>query len=133
MWWAGGSAAFPEAIGEEVVEFGDGVDFGYGLFEVVGNAMEFDHVAVDGDVGGTGVVVPRLTNGTDVDHGFSGTEFVPEADFFRSKEFEGVRKDTRNVGMPLEARLLNQRKDFFHLYLIVDVVRKYVFIQRVAG
>ncbi len=53
----GGSATFPEAIGEEVVEFGDGVDFGYGLFEVVGNAMELDYVAVDGGVGGTGVIV----------------------------------------------------------------------------
>ncbi len=74
-----------------------------------------------------------MTDGPDVDHGFSGTELVAEADFFRGEEFKGVREDTRNVGVPLEASLLNQCKDFFHLYLVVDVVRKHVFIQGIAG
>lgn len=131
--WVGVSATFPEAIGEEVVEFGDGVDLGYCLFEVVGNAVELDYVAANGDVGGTGVVVTGLTDGPDVDHGFSGTEFVPEADFFRGEEFKGVCEDTRNVGVSLKTSLLDQCKDFLHLYLIVDVVRKYVLIQRIAG
>ena len=48
-------------------------------------------------------------------------------------ELEAFREYPWNVRMPLEAVAIDQRKDAFHLPLVVDVFGKDVFVERVSG
>jgi len=95
--------------------------------------MEFDGIAVDGDVGRSGVVIARLTDGADVDHDLTGSEAVFEADLFGFEEVECICEDTGDVGVSLEAGFFDKGEDFFHLHLIVDVVGEDVFVEWIAS
>lgn len=95
--------------------------------------MEFHGIAVDGDVGRSGVIIARLSNGADVDHGLAGSEAVFEADLFWFEEVEGICEDSWDVCVSLEAGFLDEGEDFFHLHLIVDVVGEDVFVQWIAS
>lgn len=128
-----GSASVAEPITEEVVQFGNLVDFGDCFFHVIGDSVEFDGVAVDGDVGGSWVIISGLTDGANIDHGFAGTEAILEADLFGFEEVEGIGEDTRDVGMTLEAGFFDEGEDFLHLHLIVDVIGEDVFVEWIAG
>ena len=50
MVW-GRSAAFAEAIAEEVIQFWNRVDFLYSFFEVVANTMKFHRIAIEHRIG----------------------------------------------------------------------------------
>lgn len=95
--------------------------------------MEFHGIAVDGDVGRSGVVIARLSDGADVDHDLAGSEAEFEADLFWFEEVEGICEDPWDVCVSLEAGFLYEGEDFFHLHLIVDVVGEDVFVEWIAG
>jgi len=128
-----GSASVAEPIAEEVVEFGDLVDFGDCFFHVIGHAVKFDVIAVDGDVGGPWVIIAGLTDGADIDHDFSGAESVFEADLFGFEEVESIGEDAGDMGVTLEAGFFDEGEDFLHLHLIVDVIGEDVFVEWIAG
>ncbi len=133
-----GLASITKTVAEEVIKIRDIVDFCGGLFEIVWHALEADDViaiifAIFQDhVRRTVVSVPRLANRTDIHQSLFAGGAVSHFDFFRREEIIVLRKDTRNVRMPLKTVLSNQAENAFHFPLVVNVLWEHVLIERVS-
>ncbi len=128
-----GSATIPQPVAEEIVQFGNRVNLGNRLLEVVGNAAEVDRVVLDDDIGGTRISVSRLADGPDVNEDLLFPQIEFESELFRRVEIVIFRKDPGDVGVSLKAILVHQPENTFHFPLVVDVFREDVFIQWIPG
>ena len=74
-----------------------------------------------------------MADRSDIDHGFAVFEhdFVPK--LTRHKELMRFRKHTWNVCMALKAVVIDEREEPFDFTMIIDIVRKYVFRERISG
>src|SRR5262249_17295284 len=109
-----------------------------GGLEVVGNSPITDRFAVEQDVAGARVHVARLADRADVAQRLSIVQAVNVIEFLRTVELvevfgELLGKDAGNVRVTLKKVALNQGENALHLALIVDVLGKDVFIERIAG
>lgn len=79
-----------------------------------------------------GNTVTGLPNRTDVNQMLLIHKLVLEINFFRGQKVHVLGKNARDMRVSLEAVLLNERENSFHLPLIVNVFRKDVLVERVS-
>lgn len=84
-------------------------------------------------VGSPVVAVSRLPDRTDVDQHLLAAQGVVEIDFLGSKEIQIFGENAGDVRVPLETILVDKPEDSFHFSLVIDVLGKDIFVQRIAG
>jgi hypothetical protein len=128
-----GSATVAKPVTEEVFKVGNSVDLLDRSVDVVFNPAVADSLAVKEDVAGTPIAVPRLTDRTNIAQGLSAIEVIAIVNFFGTVKFQRLREDARNVGVTLETIAVHESKNALHLPLIVNILGKNVFVQRIAS
>ena len=128
-----GSAPFPQAVAQEVVEFRNCVDLFDGAFHRVAHTAELDQIVADYHIAGQRVAVPRLTDTANVDHGFVVVQSIAVADFGGIEKSAVLCKHTPARGCAPKTDAGNEAEHAGQFPGIVDVFRKDVLVQRVAG
>ena len=128
------SLAVKQAIAEKTVN-GNLVDFIDGGFDgildpAVGNRTGF---IVPDDVARPLIVVARLADRTDVDHGLeSRFNRINHVDFGRCEKSAVFSEHAGDMGVPLERAMWHDGEESVHFPFVEDVFLKNVFIQRIA-
>jgi len=124
--------SFLDAVSEEVVEVGRVIDFLCRDVGVVFHAVEGYLIVFLHDVAGSWISIARLSYRTHVDHEFLVPDRKNMIGLIGRDKFETLQKDSRHMGVALEATLGHESKEFFHFLLVVDIFGKDVFVDWVA-
>ncbi len=98
----GALPAVAEPVPEEVIEFGDSIDLRDRFLDVVEHPAELDRLRrlVEDDVGGPGIAVAGLLDGSDVDEDFPVPQLQLAPDLVRRGERVFLLEDARIRGVP---------------------------------
>ena len=100
--------------------------FGLVFGVVLGQAVFKDHIA------GAVVPVTRLSHRADVDQQLTLAQAVFQVDLIGREELKTLGEDAGDMGMPLKTVSPNKLEQSFHFAMIVDILGKNIFAQRVA-
>ena len=119
-----------EAFCVKIIQLLDSENFLHGAFEIIFKPHEMHLVFFDEHIAGPVILIPGLSDGTDIDDGLLVIDDrIDIAQFVRQVEIGLVEEHTRHVGMPHKANVLDafeKQPDF--KWIRVDVVREDVFI-----
>ena len=119
----------------EIIQLLDGEYFLHGTFVIVFEPDEMHFVFFDKDVTGPVILIPGLSDGTDIDDSLLVIDNrVNVVQLVRQVEIGFVQEHARHVGVPHKADVLDALEKQPDLERIrINVIREDVFVYRASG